>query len=105
SLPCCWFHYAGRVNSSVRPHMHFHRCIPLLVLVTLAACAGSDSSSIADQFSKSGRESVDLAAAVPGSWDRVCILGPYSNDIAAAETLGFEWPAERLTHIERSDGI
>lgn len=91
--------------SGVRPHMYFNRCILLLVLATMAACADSDSSLIADQFSKSRRESVDLAAAVPGSWDRVCILGPYSNDIAATEALGFEWPAESLTDIERSDEI
>src|SRR3546814_2726053 len=31
SLPCCWLHYAGRVNSSVRPHDRhssaFLRCV------------------------------------------------------------------------------
>jgi hypothetical protein len=85
--------------------MNFNRRILFLVLAALSACTSSDSSSIANQFSESGRKSVDLAAAVPGNWDRVCILGPYSNDIAATETLGFEWPAERLTDIEISDSI
>lgn len=85
--------------------MHFNRSVLLLILVTLAACGNRDSSSIADQFSASGRKSVDLAVAVPGDWDRVCVLGPYSSDAEAAETLGFKWPAEFLTGIEHSDGI
>jgi hypothetical protein len=85
--------------------MHFNRCILFLVLAAFSACASSDSSSISDQFSESGRKSVDLATAVSGNWDRVCILGPYSNDITVNETLGFKWPAERLTDIEISDSI
>lgn len=85
--------------------MHSIRVFLLLILAALAACSNRDSSSIADKFSASARKSVDLAIAVPGNWDRVCILGPYSSDVAAAETLGFEWLAESLTDIGHSDGI
>jgi len=85
--------------------MHFHRGVLVLILAALTGCRDSASSSIADQFSASGRKGVDLAAAVPGNWDRVCILGPYSSDAVAAQTLGFTWPAETLTDIEQDDGI
>ena len=85
--------------------MHFYRGMLVLILVAITGCRDSASSSIAEQFSASGRKGVDLAAAVPGNWDRVCVVGPYSSDAVAAQTLGFEWPAETLTDIERDDGI
>lgn len=33
------------------------------------------------------------------------MIGPYSNDGHVRETLGFAWPAERRTSIDRSDGV
>jgi hypothetical protein len=77
------------------------------VLAALAGCQlnSASSSSIADQFLASGRRSVNLSSAVPGSWERVCILGPYSNNAAANGALGFNWPAESLTSIKENDGI
>lgn len=83
--------------------MHMRRTVFAVMLVVLSACRSADSSSIADQFSTS--ESVDLATAVPGNWDRVCVLGPYSNNAMAAQVLGFTWPVETLTEIEHNDGI
>src|SRR3546814_3128146 len=55
-MPCCWLHYAGRVNSSVRFHwrdcMHLQgkkRTIPVaasvLVSALLASCGGGGSAS------------------------------------------------------------
>ncbi len=85
--------------------MHFRREMSILLLVALTGCHGSASSTIESQFSVSGRKRVDLAAAVPGDWDRVCILGPYSGDDVANRTLGFKWPAETLTDIEQDEGI
>lgn len=87
--------------------MNLHGGVFALLISVLAGCQATSrtSSAIADQFSASGGKSVDVALAVPGSWDRVCILGPYSGDDAAAETLGFKWPAEALTDIELNDGI
>jgi hypothetical protein len=83
--------------------MQMLRPVIAVMLLVLSACRGADSSSIADQFSAS--ESVDLATAVPGDWDRVCVLGPYSNNALAAQALGFTWPVETLTEIEHNDGI
>jgi hypothetical protein len=48
---------------------------------------------------------VDLQTALPSAWDRVCILGPYSGNQAAAKTLGFNWPVESRSRISESDGI
>src|SRR3546814_11001368 len=48
---------------------------------------------------------VDLNTAAPSTWDRVCIRGPYSDNQAAAETLGFTWPVESRSRIGESDGI
>lgn len=84
-----------------------HARVGALILVVAALCGCSDptSSSIAAQFSSSKGQRVDLATAVDGSWDRVCILGPYSTNDDAAEALGFSWPAETLTDIASDDGI
>jgi hypothetical protein len=42
---------------------------------------------------------------MPGSWDRVCVLGPYSNNAAAAQILGFEWHVESNSSISTNEGI
>lgn len=86
-------------------NMHFSRCVLILVLSMLAGCGLQNSSPIAAHFSASGGNSVDLALAVPSPWGRVCILGPYSSDSEAAETLGFEWSAESLTDIASNESI
>ncbi len=71
----------------------------------LCGCQKQDSAAITQNFLLSERRAVDLSAAVPGEWDRVCILGPYSNNEKAAQTLGFQWAAETLTDIHHNDGI
>lgn len=86
---------------------HHPRSPLALLFLVLAGCQSGNpvSRAIADQFSASGGRRVDLASAVPGEWERVCILGPYSDDAAARRTLGFEWRAEVLTGIAQNDGI
>jgi hypothetical protein len=86
-------------------HRHFHRSVLAIAFAALAGCHDPTAASIAGQFAASGRRDVDLAAAVPGDWDRVCILGPYSRNAAAARALGFEWPAETSSDIASDDGI
>lgn len=73
----------------------------------IASCqyVSPESSAITNQFVASGRVGVDLELSVPGAWTRVCILGPYADNDAAAQTLGFEWPAEKLTDISQNEGI
>lgn len=84
---------------------------PLLVLLMLAALAACDrpgrklSQEIGRQFQLSGDGSVNLAQAVPGPWDHVCVLAPYSDNTAARNALGFAWNAEARTSIHTNDGI
>lgn len=85
--------------------MQMDRILIILILATLPGCRSQDSTAIADNFLRSDSRSVDLSVAVPGEWDRVCVLGPYSNNSKAAQTLGFDWPAETLTDISQSDAI
>lgn len=85
--------------------VHSHLGILLAITMTLTACDRESASPITDHFLASGRNSIDLTLAVSGNWDRVCILGPYSRDSEAAETLGFQWPVETLTNISYSDGV
>lgn len=77
----------------------------LLMLAALSGCRSQDSAAIADNFSSSGGRVVDLAAAVPGEWDRVCVLGPYSDNAKSAQTLGFDWPSGTLTNVRHSDAV
>ena len=65
----------------------------------------STSSAIAKQFAESKGTSVNLSTAVPGAWERVCVLGPYSNNDTAKKTLGFEWSAETKTSIQTNEGM
>ena len=61
--------------------------------------------SIAGQFSRTNGATVDLVEANPQAWDRVCVLGPYSDNAAARKALGFEWDAETHSAIKSNDGI
>ncbi len=63
------------------------------------------SAEIAQQFQSSGRTLVSLPEVVTIPWDRVCILGPYSDNNASKITLGFEWDSETHTSILTNDGI
>lgn len=47
---------------------------------------------------------MSLAESVPGIWEKVCILGPYSDNQAAKRILGFEWDVERKTSIHKNEG-
>ena len=77
----------------------------VLMLAALSGCRSQDSAAIADSFSSSEPGAVDLSATVQGNWDRVCVLGPYTNNQKAAQTLGFAWAVETLTDVYRNDGI
>jgi hypothetical protein len=77
----------------------------LLLLAALCGCRSQDSAAITHNLLRSERRAVDLSAAVPGDWDRVCILGPYADNEKAAQTLGFPWAAETLTDIHQNDGM
>ena len=85
--------------------MKIHPSVLLLILALITSCSESSriSSRIAEQFDRG--TTIDLDKAFPESWDRVCILGPYSVNEDAAGALGFPWNAEANTSIAMSDGI
>lgn len=89
------------------PHKNFLHVFVILLLAALAGCQPGHriSSSIKDQFLASGRKSVDLTAAVPGTWQRVCILGPYSSNATAKQMLSFDWDAESRSSIKNNEDI
>ncbi len=48
---------------------------------------------------------VDLAAVVPGSWEKVCVLGPYSQSRDTERILGFHVFLDAISSIGHDDGI
>lgn len=76
-----------------------------LALVFLAGCQQGDEISSRIQKALAERNEVDLGAVIPGQWERVCVLGPYSNNAAAAKALGFSWDVESRSSIKGNDGI
>jgi len=88
-----------------------HRSVTICAIVFSAAlssvsCVAEDiSAEIAKQYVASNGASVNLAQAYPAAWERVCILGPYSNNADAKEALGFDWDAQGKTSILVNEGI
>lgn len=79
-----------------------------LLLLFLVACdspTNGISKNIAVGFESSGEKSVNLAEAVAGYWEKVCILGPYMNNDMAKTTLGFKWDVESKTSITSNEGV
>jgi len=72
-----------------------------------AALLGCQSARISSAIQRelATKGTVDLSIAVPGEWQRVCVLGPYSNNETASQTLGFAWNVESRSSIRSSDGI
>ena len=74
----------------------------------LFACSRGDSAirdQITAQFDASRTAPIDLSVVGPASWERVCVLSPYTTNQTAERVLGFKWDAESKTSIAGSDGI
>lgn len=48
---------------------------------------------------------VNLATSIPGDWDGLCVLAPYSTNSMAEETLGEAFNVELRSNIASSDSI
>lgn len=84
--------------------------IPSLILPLMLAfgCSSGDSAiseQITAQFDASRITPIDLSVVGPASWERVCVLSPYTTNKSAEQVLGFKWDAESKTSIAGSDGI
>jgi hypothetical protein len=82
-----------------------------LIFVTciLGVSACSERSEISlqieAQFKANDTSPINLALTGPASWERLCVLGPYSNNSYAEKVLGFKWDAEAKTSIYGSDVV
>ncbi len=79
----------------------------LLVLIQ-AGCEPSHSDvseELTRQFQASGRSFVDLAEVLPSPWEKVCIIGPYSDRKSVNTTLAFDWPEMSQSSIETNNEI
>lgn len=47
---------------------------------------------------------IDLLPFLPGSWNQVCFLGPYTSGDRTRKILGFKWNSDSLTDISINDG-
>ena len=62
-------------------------------------------AAIRRDFAASGSKVVDLPKSVPFAWDRVCVVGPYSDAKATGALLGFDWDSDAHSAIRSSDTI
>lgn len=80
----------------------------VLALMLLFGCSSSSSpisEQIAVQFEASKTAPIDLSVVGPASWERICVLSPYTTNQTAEQVLGFRWDAESKTSIAGSEGI
>ena len=81
---------------------------PVALAIALAACTGSSQdigASLASKVAAGGTAAIDLSPLGPPSWQRVCVLRPYTTNDTAALVLGFKWDAGSKTSIATNDGI
>lgn len=84
------------------------RLFILALVASLIGCTrgtASISEQLAVQVQNSATERIDLAAFGPPSWERVCVLTPYTANAQVEQVLGFKWDATGNTSISSSDGI
>lgn len=80
----------------------------VLPVILLLGCSGGNSpisEQIKVQFEASKTAPIDLSVVGPASWERVCVLSPYTTNQTAEQILGFKWDAESKTSIAGSEGI
>ena len=81
------------------------KCLYLLVLIfCLFACSYGEVEAPRLNFDYA-EEPIKLIEYVDGNWEKVCVLGPYSDNAAASELLGFQWPLESLSSVWVNDGV
>jgi len=69
-----------------------------LVALSLCSCTSADggiSEKLTEQFDASSSAPIDIAKLGTSTWDKFCVLGPYTTNAAAEQTLGFKWDVER----------
>lgn len=84
------------------------RTVLIVVFLFLSACADRNNqinAQIEAQLHAKPLGPLNLALVGPSSWERVCILGPYTTNEHAEKVLRFKWDATGKTSIGGNDGI
>ena len=83
------------------------RTVLIVVFLFLSACADRNeiNTQIETQLHARPKGPLDLAHIGPSSWERICVLGPYTTNEQAEKVLGFKWDATGKTSIGGNDGI
>jgi hypothetical protein len=79
-----------------------------IACLCLGACSNPSpdiSEQIAQAFIRNDGAPIDLALFGPPSWERICVLGPYTSNDGAEAILGFRWNSESKTSIGANDGV
>ncbi|GAA0860450.1 hypothetical protein [Aliiglaciecola litoralis] len=76
----------------------------VVLMLCLSACSHIESDAPLLDLDYA-EEPLNLFEYVDSNWEKVCFLGPYSNDDAALELLGFQWPLETLTSVWVNEGV
>ena len=79
--------------------------LPLMLMFGCSSGNPAISEQITAQFDANRNTSIDLSVVGPASWERVCVLPPYTTNQTAERVLGFKWDAETKTSIAESDGV
>ena len=86
------------------------KVIIFFILIFLTSCSNRQeeneiSKNIYSQLKQSEWKVIDFSKTVPFEYEKVCILGPYTRNESAEQTLGFFWDVEKETDISGNDGI
>jgi hypothetical protein len=79
-----------------------------IAMLFLSACMNNDniiSQKLTAEFNASTSAPIDLAKLSPPTWEKVCILGPYTTNGEAEKVLGFKWDVEKKSIVTTNDGI
>ncbi|MHB8914959.1 MAG: hypothetical protein ACYC4K_04005 [Thiobacillus sp.] len=84
------------------------RTLLIVVFLLLSACVDRNNqinAQIEAQLHAKPMGPLNLALVGPSSWERVCVLGPYTTNEHAEKVLGFKWNATVKTSIGDNEGI
>lgn len=83
----------------------------LCLVIACAGCSESKSpkvnvsAAIADHLKDTPDQPLDLATLGPDTWQKICVLNPYTVNTEGEKILGFSWDFESQSSIKENDEI
>ncbi|NJM56491.1 MAG: hypothetical protein HC857_02150 [Synechococcales cyanobacterium RU_4_20] len=96
------------VIANVIPRSEMKKAITVLCLFFVSSCGlghSEISKELETQMRNNDWEKIDLSQVGGSAWQRVCVLGPYSDNSRAEHALGFKWDLEKKTSVLSSDSV